>query len=149
MPIFTHEQLTTTPAELDIIATAIGDDTNQARSETDRGKAVVKGDAQNYILAPADAEIEGFIDSVRGDTVNEGYSFGSVQRKKRMWAVVGPNQGATPMAANDFVLADTQVAFGAKGEAQVKTGNPTKYLWQALRVVGDGTPGSKVLLERQ
>lgn len=149
MPAFKHTMLTTTPAEMDIISAAIGDDTNQARSELDYGKAVVKGDAQNFVLAPAGAEIEGFIDSVRGDTVNEGYSFGGIQRRKRIIAEVGANQGVTPMAVNDFVVADTQVAFGTKGYAKVKTGAPTKFLWQVLAIEGTGVAGDKVLLERQ
>lgn len=149
MPAFKHTMLTTTPAEMDIISAAIGDDTNQARSDYDLGKAVVKGAAQNFVLAPADAEIEGFIDSVRGDTVNGGYSFGGIQRRKRIIAEVGPNQGATAMAVNDFVVADEQIAFGTKGVAQVKTGNPTKFLWQVLAIEGTGVTGDKVLLERQ
>jgi len=149
MPTFRHTLLTTSPAEMDVITAAIGDDTNQARSENDVGKAVVKGDAQNYVLAPADAEIEGFIDSVRGDTVNEGYSIGGIQRRKRVYAEIGPGQGGTPMAVNDFVVADTQVPFGTKGIAQVKTGNPTKYLWQVLYIEGTGVSGDRVLLERQ
>lgn len=149
MPAFKYTMLTTTPAEMDIISAAIGDDTNQVRSELDYGKAVVRGTVHNYVLAPADAEIEGFIDSVEGYTVNEGYSFGGIQRRKRMVAEVGANQGATPMAVLDFVVADTQVPFGTKGYAKVKTGNPTKFLWQVLEVEGTGVAGDKVLLERQ
>ena len=149
MTLHRFEALTTTPAELDIVATAIGDNTNQARSGIDTGKAVKLGADQNYVLCAADDEIEGFIHTVRGDTVNEGYSFGGVQRGKRIWAKVGDNQGATAMASGDYVVADAQVAFGTDGVAKVKTGNPTKHLWRCLRVEGAGEAGDNVLLERQ
>lgn len=149
MTLHRFEALTTTPAELDIVAAAIGDNTNQARSGTDTGKAVKLGTAQNYVLCAADDEIEGFINTVRGDTVNEGYSFGGIQRGKRIWAEVGANQGATAMASGDYVVADTQIAFGTDGVAQVKTGNPTKHLWRCLRVEGAGEAGDRALLERQ
>lgn len=144
MPAFTHEILTTSPAEMDIISSALGDNTNQVGSAYDVGKAVKKGSDQNFILCVDGNEIEGFIDTVRGDTVNEGYSFGGVQRKKRIFAEVGSGV----VAVNDFVVAAAQVPFGTVGIAQVKTGSPTTYLWQAIRVVGAGTVGSRVLLER-
>lgn len=149
MNLFQFTPLTTTPAELDITSAAIGDDTQQAGSEFDIGKAVKLGEDQNYILCVADDEIEGFINTVSPQTVNDGYSFGGIQRRKRIMAEVGANQGATAMAVGDFVVADAQIAFGTKGVAQVKTGTPTMYLWRVLRVDGDGTTGTPVLLERQ
>lgn len=145
MPVFKHELLTTTPAEMDVISTAIGGNTNQARYDNDIGKAVARGDEQNYVLCADGAEIGGFIDTVRGDTVNGGYSFGGVQRRKRVWAEVGFGT----VAVNDFVVAAVQVPYGTKGTAQVKTGTPGTYKWQAIRVEGAGTVGSRVLLERE
>lgn len=144
MPDFKHQLLTTSPAEMDVIGAAIGDDTNQARYENDLGKAVKKGAVQNYVLCADGDEIEGFIDSVRGDTVNEGYSFGGIQRAKRIWAEVGFGT----VAVNDLVVAAAQVAFGTKGVAKVKTGTPANYKWQAIRVEGSGAVGDRVLLER-
>lgn len=149
MNLFQFTPLTTNPAELDIVSAAIGDNTQQAGSDFDIGKAVKLGEEQNYVLCAANDEIEGFINTVSPQTVNDGYSFGGIQRRKRILAQVGANQGATAMAVRDFVVADAQVAFGTKGVAQVKTGSPTKYLWRVLRVEGDGTTGSAVLLERQ
>lgn len=149
MNLFQFTPLTTTPAELDIASAAIGDDTQQASSDFDIGKAVKLGDEQNYILCTAGDEIEGFINTVSPQTVNDGYSFGGIQRRKRIMAEVGANQGGTAMAVLDYVVADDQVAFGTKGVAQVKTGTPTSYLWRVLRVDGDGTTGTAVLLERQ
>lgn len=145
MPVFKHELLTTSPAEMDVISVALGDNTNQARSDNDMGKAVKKGPLQNYVLCADGDEIGGFIDSVRGDTVNAGHSFGGVQRRKRIWAEVGSGT----VAVLDFVVAAAQVPFGTKGIAKVKTGTPEVYKWQAIRVEGNGTAGSRVLLERE
>jgi hypothetical protein len=145
MPVFKHELLTTTPAEMDVISTPIGDNTNQAKYDFDIGKAVKKGPLQNYVLCADGDEIGGFIDSVRGDTVNGGHAFGGVQRRKRVWAEVGDGV----VAVNDFVVAAAQIPWGTKGTAQVKTGNPSVYKWQAIRVDGSGAVGSKVLLERE
>lgn len=152
MTTFVYQKLTQSPEELDIISAAIGDNTDQAKSDTDLGKAVVMGNAQNYVLAGADAEIEGFIDTVRGDTVNEGFSFGGIQRKGRMYAVVGAGQSGS-LNLLDYVVADAQVALGTKPSTAhptaVKAGNPTKYLWRVIRIVsGAGATGSVVLLER-
>ena len=149
MNLFQFAPLTTTPAELDIASAAIGDNTQQAGSEFDIGKAVKLGDEQNYVLCAANDEIEGFINTVSPQTVNDGFSFGGIQRRKRIMAQVGANQGGTAMAVGDFVVADAQIAFGTKGVAQVKTGAPTMYLWRVLRVDGAGTTGNMVLLERQ
>lgn len=149
MNLFQFTPLTTTPAELDIISAAIGDNTQQAGSDFDIGKAVKLGDDQNYVLCDASDEIEGFINTVSPQTVNDGFSFGGIQRRKRIMAQVGANQGAGAMAVKDYVVADAQVAFGTKGVAQVKTGTPTTYLWRVLRVDGTGVVGDMVLLERQ
>ncbi len=147
MSAFKHTVTTTAPAEMDVISSAIGDNTNQA-SNLDVGKAVKQGTEQNHVLCAADDEIAGFINSVTGTTVNQGFSFGGIQRKKRIIAQVGAGQTGA-LAVNSYVVADDQVAFGTQGLAQVKAGNPTKYLWQAIRVDGDGSTGSTVLLERQ
>ncbi len=149
MNLFQFTPLTTTPAELDITSAALGDNTQQAGSEFDIGKAVKLGDDQNYVLCDASDEIEGFINTVSPQTVNDGFSFGGIQRRKRIMAQVGANQGAIAMAVKDYVVADAQIAFGTKGVAQVKTGTPTTYLWRVLRVDGTGVVGDMVLLERQ
>ena len=149
MNLFQFAPLTTNPAELDITSAAIGDNTKQVGSEFDIGKAVKLGEDQNYVLCEANDEIEGFINAVSPQTVNDGFSFGGIQRRKRIMAQVGANQGGTAMAVGDFVVADAQIAFGTKGVAQVKTGTPTMYLWRVLRVDGAGAAGDMVLLERQ
>lgn len=155
------------PAE-QIISSALGTGSgNTFASPSDVGKAVTLGTANNHVLAAANAEIDGFVNSVDPGTVNAGYSFGGVLTKGRILAVVGANQGATPMAVGDYVVADAQLALGTVGSnqqwsapgtppsnptgptAQVKTGSPTKKLWRCIRKVsGTGAAGSVVVLER-
>lgn len=139
---------THSPDILDVVSTALGSDgLNKFGSDTDVGKAVTLAGEGTHELAVADGEITGFIDTVKGITVNDGNSFGGVQRGGTREAVVGANQ-ATPMKVGDLVVADEQAAAGVKGTAQVKTGTPAIYKWVVLSVQGDGTAGTKVVLER-
>lgn len=119
-------------------------------TDADRGKPMVLGTAHNYVNAAASAEIEGFLETVEPFTVNQGYSFGTVRRKMRVYAKVGANQGATPMAVKDYVVADVQSADGVGDNyGKVKTGTPTKFLWRVIEREGNGTAGTIVLLERE
>jgi hypothetical protein len=148
MADFKFNLLTHSPDELRVISTALGATAdNQFRSDTDLGKAVKMGANANHVICAAGDEIEAFIDSVKGNTVNEGYSFGGVSRGGRHAAVVGANQVAAVVPL-DYGVADIQAAAGTNGEAAVKVGTPTKHLWRVVNVIGDGLPGSKVILER-
>lgn len=152
MADFSFNPRTHSPDVLDTVSSALGGAAdNKFLHDTDRGKAVkLAGEGTHDICAGGD-EIVGFVDSVKGITVNDGYSFGGVQRGGTMTAEVGANHGATPMAVDDLVVADVQDAAGVKptGEAaKVKTGAPTKYRWVCISVKGDGLAGSKVILER-
>lgn len=132
-----------------VLSAALGPNSSTKFADADVGKAVKLGSANNYVLVEADDEIEGFVTSIEPFTVNNGFSFGGVVVSGRVTAEVGANQGATPMAVGDYVVADAPVALGTAGKAQVKTGTPTKFLWRCVRVVsGTGAAGSMVLLER-
>jgi hypothetical protein len=132
-----------------VLSAALGPNANTKFADADVGKAVKLGSANNYVLVEAGDEIEGFVTSIEPFTVNNGFSFGGVVVSGRVTAEVGANQGATPMAVGDYVVADAPVALGTAGKAQVKTGTPTKFLWRCIRVVsGTGAAGSMVLLER-
>ena len=142
---------------------------NLFTSPNDIGKPVVLASSNNHTLAAAGNEIDGFVNSVEPYLVNGGYSFGGVLTHGRVQAIVGANQGGTPMAVGDYVVADTQSALGTVGAAQawttypgtqpsnptgptalVKTGAPTKKFWRCMRIIsGAGAAGSVVLLERQ
>jgi len=139
MADFNFNLLTHSPETKDVVSAALGDTANNAFLHTqDFGKAVRMGTQSNYVLCVADDEIEGFIDSVRGDTVNEGFSFGGVSRGGRHQAKVGGGQGGTAIKPLDLVVADDQEAPGTQGEATVKTGSPSTHKWRVINVMGDG-----------
>lgn len=148
MADFSFNLRTHSPDVLDVVSTALGaaaDD--KFRTDTDVGKAVKLSGEGTHDICAADDEIVGFIDTVKGITVNDGYSFGGVQRGGTHSAVVGSAQ--TPaIEVGDLVVADAQEVAGTKGKAQVKTGTPTTFKWQVVSVKGDGETGSNVVLER-
>lgn len=150
MADFKFNLLTHSPEKKDVVSAALGDTPdNLFRSAEDFGKAVKMGSQSNYVLCAADDEIEGFVDTVRGDTVNDGFSFGGVARGGRYEAVIGAGQGLTTAAKLlDLVVADAQAAPGVKGTAVVKTGTPSHQKWRIINVMGDGFEGSKVILEK-
>lgn len=120
-------------------------------TDADLNKAVKFGIANNYVLCANGDQIDGFVKAIEPFTVNDGFSFGGVQRQGRVTAEVGANQGATPMAVGDLVAADTQVALGTAGAAKVRTvaGVAGKSSWRCIRIIsGTGAAGSVVLLER-
>ena len=146
------------------LSAKLGAAANTPFAEADKGKAVKLGTAQNYVLATGGDDIEGFVSSVEPITKG-GFSFGGVQIDGWKEAVVGANQGGTPMAVKDYVVADTQVALGTAGAPTVKTGvpfsqsgttpfavtpsTPTKFFWRCLRILsGTGVAGDSVLLYR-
>jgi hypothetical protein len=130
-------------------------------ADIDRGKSVKKSTANNFILCVGGNEIEGFVTSVAPYTVNQGFSFGSVQVEGRKLAVVGANQGGTPMAVGDLVVSDTQAALGtgltgtgtgvnaqSLGMPPVKTGTPATFKWRCIRIItGTGVAGDQILIE--
>lgn len=131
----------------DVVSAALGVSANAKFASADLGKAVKLSTAQNYVPVAADDEIEGFVVAVEPFTVNDGFSFGSVQYGGRIKA-----QSTGTIAIGGLVVAAAPVALGTAGYAQVKAGSPTKYLW---RMVGNITsPGNSaanthvVLLER-
>lgn len=130
---------------------------------TENGKPVKLGGA-GFVACAADDAIDGFVSSVEVMTVNDGYSFGSVKRGGRVLATVGTDQGATPMAVGDFVVAGAgTAAVGTAGGGMVKTlvltgfttnADPAiaallKARWRCIRLVtGTGISTNLVLLEK-
>lgn len=128
----------------------------------DVGKAVKLGTANNYVLVAAGDNIDGFVNSVEPNTVNDGFSFGGVQTLGRIYAKVASDQGGVAMAAGDYVVAGAPTALGTadlaaagsepgvRGLGRVKTGTPTRKFWRCIRIVtGTGVAGDIVLLERE
>jgi len=149
MAEFKFNLLTHSPETKRVVSTALGAAAGEGWGDKDRHKAVKMGTNSNHVLCAADDEIEAFVDTVRGDTVNEGFSFGGVSRGGRHEAKIGPGQGTTTAAkVLDYVVADAQIAVGTEGVAQVKTGTPTTHKWRIVQLMGDGFEGSTVILER-
>ncbi len=147
---FAFEPLVDLGGGLFTISAALGDGTFKY-TDNERGKPVqLKASAKSaYELTAAGAEIEAFVETVEPFTVNQGLSFGTIRRGGRVYAKVGANQGATAMKVRDLVVADVQLANGAGDNyARVKTGTPATFKWRAIKIIGDGTANSLVLLER-
>jgi hypothetical protein len=127
----------------------LGASTSAKMTDSDVGKAVKFGGALNYVLCSGGNDIEAFVNSVEPFTMGNGFSFGGVQSEGWRYAKVGANQGATPMAAGDYVVADTQTTLNTAGIATVKTGTPAKYFWRCMQIMsGTGVAGDSVLLYR-
>lgn len=154
MADFAFNLLTHSPERLNVISTRLGASSALADRFTDAeiGKAVKLGANSNHVLCVEDDEIQALVDNIDSGGTNGGFSFGGVARGNRgvrMLAVIGANQGVTPAALEDLVVADAQLAVGTKGVARVKTGTPTTNLWRIMALRGNGTAGTEVIIELQ
>ena len=133
----------------DVISAALGATAANEFGSVDVGQVVKLGSAQNYVQVAAGNEIEGIVTVVDGVTVNDGFSFGSVQRDKRFRAKVAADQAST-ITLGGLVVAGTPIALGtANGYPQVKDGTPTTHKWRCIRIVsGTGIAGDDVIIEK-
>lgn len=148
----------------DITDAALGAAAGDAWGDAEMGKAVKMGVLNNYVYCVEDDEIEGFVAAIEPTTVNDDFTFGAVQKNKRMLAIVGANEAGT-FAIDDLAIADAQIVKGTAGIAQVKKGvaasqsgttpfayterTPNTHLWRCIRIVsGTGVTGDTILLER-
>lgn len=132
-----------------VTSAALGPNSSTKFAQNDVGKLVKLGSAQNYVLCADGDEVEGFVTSVEPFTVNDGFSFGGVQRWGRLEAVVGAEEAGT-VAVGEYVVAAAQTALGTAGTPKVKGGTPTKFLWRCIRVKsGTGAAGDTVIIERE
>ena len=91
------------------VSAALGASTAAKLSDLDIGKVVKLGGDSRYIVASAGDQIEGFLKGVQPNTVNDGFSFGTVQVKEQKVVV---NAGAGVIAIGAFVVAAAQPAVG-------------------------------------
>ena len=151
MTIFNYTLLVNDPLA-DIVSAALGASAGSGYVEADIGKGVKLGTANNYVAVVKDDEIEGVVVSLEPSTVNDGFTFGSVQKNRRIEAEVGASV-TTAVTPGTLFDADTPVALGTAGTLQVYVGVPTKHIWRCIRNItsaaGAGaTAGDTVLLER-
>lgn len=148
MSSFVFSELTQSPETMQTESACLGVDANNKLTDNDIGKAVKMAASNNFVLCATTNEIEGLLVATEPVTYNDGFAFGTVQRRGRALATVGANQVGT-LAVGDLVVADTQSAIDTVGGLQVLGGSPTTFLWRVIRVVsGTGAAGDTVLIER-
>jgi hypothetical protein len=134
----------------DITEAALGASTGEGWGDEEVGKAVKLGPANNYVLASDGDDIEGVLVSVEPNTVNQGFSFGSVQRNCRREAVLDTLE--TGVAVGATVVAGAQEAVGTQtngNKTVVATGAGVVYKWRVIRLIdGTGEAGDTVLIEK-
>lgn len=135
---------------MDTTQAALGAAAGEAWTVKEVGKLVTLeagSTDDNYKLAAADDDIQGFVSSVEAHTVNSGFSFGVVQKNGRLRAV-NANASAA-LAVGDYVIAAAQTAVGTAGLAKVKAGAGSVFKWRVLSLMGgSGAVGATVLIEK-
>lgn len=147
----------------EVTSAALGVDASHKLSDNDIGKPVKLAANNNYVVCSAGDEIEGFFLAIEPSTVNDGFSFGSVQKNKRFVAKVDAATAAT-CSVGTYVVAGASSALGTKDAypfvksvaAQNLSATPPvlgpaglNHKWRVIRVVsGTGVAGDLVLIER-
>lgn len=137
----------------DITEAALGAAADEGWGDEEVGKAVKLGASNNYELCGANDPIEGFLVAIEPNTVNQGWSFGSVQRNRRMEAVLAVGQ--TGVVVGDIMTAAAQEAVGTQTngnkalvQKEAIAGDAGNFIWRVVSLRTDGEAGSTVLLER-
>ena len=148
MTVFNYTVLVNEPLA-DIISTPLGANASSKYVENDIGKGVkLNPSAVGYIPLAKDNEIEGVVVALSPETVNDGFSFGSVQKNRRLEAVVGATEAGT-VAVGELLVADTPIAQGTAGIIRVYPGAPALHKWRCIAIVtGTGAAGDTILMER-
>ena len=132
-----------------ITEAALGASSGDGWGDEEVGKVVKLGPANNYILASDGDDIEGIVVSIEPNTVNAGFSFGTVQSDRRFQAVL--DTGETGVAVGATVVAGAQEAVGTQTNGNkpvVATGAGVTHKWRVIRLLTDGEAGSTVVIER-
>ena len=148
MTTFVFTELVNSP-HADVVSAALGVNSAGKFSDKDIGKPVKMAANNNYVLCASGDQIEGFVTAVEANTVNDGFSFGSVLRNKRIIAQVDAAQVGT-LVVGEFAVAGTSSALGTKDTyPKVLQGTPADYKWKVIRnISGTGVAGDLVLLEK-
>lgn len=156
MADFAFNLLTQSPERLNVISTRLGAGGivggvgGEQWTDKEVGKAVKIGANANHVLCADGNDIQAIVDNVDSGPTNGGFTFGGVARANRGFrakAVVGAGQVGS-MAVDDLVVAAPQIAVGTDGIAQVKTGTPAVDVWRCIQLIGDGSIGTEVIIEK-
>ena len=151
MTVFNYTLLVNDPLA-DVVSAALGVDADNGYVENDIGKGVKLAANNNYIPVATGNDIEGVVVALSPETVNDGFSFGSVQKNRRIEAIVGATV-TTAVTPGELVVADVQTAQGTAGILRVFVGAPATHNWRCIRNItsagaAGATEGDTVLLER-
>lgn len=150
MADFDFAELTHSPERINVIASKLGTGAIKY-TDKDKKKAVkLAANGESYVLAADGDDLEGFIDNIDGGGTAGGYSFGGVAHPNggyRVRVTVAAAQ-ATALAVKDLVVAADQAAVGTESKALVKKGDGVLYRYRVIRLYGNGTAGTDVLLEK-
>lgn len=125
---------------------ALGSSSSAPFTSKDVNKLVKLGAVDNYVLISDGDDIEAVCRSVEPHTVNNGFSFGSVQRRFDTLKVTV--SGAT-LSVGAQVVGGPQAALGtAQNHPVVKSGTGTLFQWRVCSLLGGtGAAGTPVLIE--
>lgn len=146
MTVFNFTLLVNDPLS-DVVTAALGVDNANKYVEADVGKGCKMGTASNYVPLAKDDEIEGIVVAISPETLNNGFSSGSVQKNRRVEAIIGVSEVGTSVVG-ELVVADTPIAQGTAGIIRVYPGAPTVHLWRIIHIYGTGAAGDTCVIER-
>ncbi len=151
-----------------VIAAHLGADGTAPNRFTDKeiGKAVKLAGLDNYVLCADGDELEGVVLAIEPGTIDNGFSYGSVQKDGRVIAI---NTGSGALTVGTYVVASAQAALGTANATggnnfdpcpQVEAGSagvpgtsfavPATYKWRVISLLGgNGAVNSAVLIEKQ
>lgn len=124
---------------------ALGASTSAKFKDEDMNKAVKLIASGRYGLVTAGDELEGITTSMEPNTVNNGFSYGTIQIQGRQVAKV--DNAVVTIGA--LVVAGAQAALGtAQDNVVVRPGTPTLFKWRVVDLLtGAGAVASLVVIE--
>lgn len=130
-----YQVLTHTPERINVISTKLGATKGEQYGDGDLNKPMVMGKQGNMYIAPADAEIEGFLDNIDAGPTADGFIFGGVKR-----CGMGTRQKVIVEDAAsvlDFVVAGTNEAVGVAnalklGVVKKSADVPAVHKWRII-----------------
>lgn len=135
-------------ASPDIVSAAVGVSNSTKLTLNDIGKAVKLAANDNYVLCSNGDPIAGTLEAIDPATVNDGFSFGSVNKAGRRIATVDAAE-LNALVVGELVSAGTQTGIDTAGGLVVTAGTPAINKWQVVSILsGTGDVGDSVLIER-
>jgi len=154
MTAFSFQELVVTDSwESAALGTATGTQTGQYTAK-DIGRAMKLGTAQNYVECASGDEIDGFIAAVEPFNVNDGASFGSIQRESRRRVKAGAAiaygayvmAGTPPAAVAAYGTAGWTAAVDSKAVVITDTHTTTRANWKFIRNFTNSSPSAAAVL---